>query len=45
MQHIGKRLLRTEGDFWRFYTRDSVEAQLELASHCHPDLENTSQVW
>jgi hypothetical protein len=29
MRRIGERLLRTDGAFWNFYTRDSVERLLE----------------
>ena len=29
MRRIGERLLRTDGAFWHFYTRDSVERLLE----------------
>jgi hypothetical protein len=29
MRELGSRLLRTEGAYWRFYTRESVERLLE----------------
>jgi hypothetical protein len=33
MQQLGERLLKADGEFWHFYSRDSVEALLTVSSH------------
>jgi hypothetical protein len=32
MQRVAERLLNTDGEFWHFYSRESIEAQLEVPS-------------